>query len=36
MKIRNGITPNMKLFDEIIAESLRTLADKGKGIEINT
>lgn len=36
MKIRNGITPNMKLFDEIIAESLRILADKGKGIEINT
>lgn len=36
MKIRNGITPNMKLFDEVIAESLRTLADKGKGIEINT
>lgn len=36
MKIRNNITPNMKLFDEIIAESLRTLADKGKGIEINT
>ena len=36
MKIRNGITPNMKLFDEIIAESLRTLADNGKGIEINT
>lgn len=36
MKIRNGITPNMKLFDEIIAESLRTLADKCKGIEINT
>lgn len=36
MKIRNGITPNMKIFEEIIAESLRTLADKGKGIEINT
>lgn len=36
MKIRNNITPNMKLFDEIITECLRTLADKGKGIEINT
>lgn len=36
MKIRNNITPNMKLFDEIITECLRTLADKDKGIEINT
>lgn len=36
MKIRNNITPNMKLFDEIIAESLRTIAENGKGIEINT
>lgn len=36
MKIRNGITPNLKLFDEIISESLRTLAQNGKGIEINT
>lgn len=36
MKIRNNITPNLKIFDEIIAESLRTLALNGKGIEINT
>ncbi|MDE5764670.1 MAG: histidinol-phosphatase HisJ family protein [Ruminococcus sp.] len=36
MKIRNSITPNLKIFDEIIAESLRTLAQNGKGIEINT
>lgn len=36
MKIRNGITPNLKIFDELIAESLRTLAQNGKGIEINT
>lgn len=36
MKIRNNITPNLKIFEEIIAESLRTLAQNGKGIEINT
>lgn len=36
MKIRNGITPNLKRFDELITESLRTLAQNGKGIEINT
>lgn len=36
MKIRNGITPNLRIFDEIISESLRTLAENGKGIEINT
>lgn len=36
MKIRNGITPDLKHVDELIAESLRTLAEKGKGIEINT
>lgn len=36
MKIRNGITPNLKPLDELIAESLRSLAEKGKGIEINT
>lgn len=36
MKIRNGITPDMRPFDELITESLRTLAEKGKGIEINT
>lgn len=36
MKIRNGITPNLKPVEELIAESLRILAEKGKGIEINT
>lgn len=36
MKIRNGITPNLKCFEEIISESLRELVWKGKGIEINT
>ncbi len=36
MKIRNNITPNLRRFDEIIAESLRELVRKGKGIEINT
>lgn len=36
MKIRNGITPNLKCFEEIISESLRELVKKGKGIEINT
>ena len=36
MKIRNGINPSLSRFDEIIAESFRTLAHNGKGIEINT
>lgn len=36
MKMRNGINPDLSRFDEIIAESFRELAKKGKGIEINT
>lgn len=36
MKCRNGISPDISRFDEIIAESFRLLAENGKGIEINT
>lgn len=36
MKCRNNICPDISRFDEIIAESFRTLARNGKGIEINT
>lgn len=36
MKQRHGICPDISRFDEIIAESFRTLAQNGKGIEINT
>lgn len=36
MKMRSGIDPDLSRYDEIIAESFRELAQKGKGIEINT
>lgn len=36
MSVRNNIEPDISPFDEIIAESLRTIARNGKGIEINT
>lgn len=36
MKMRDGINPDLSRFDEIIAESFRELAQKDKGIEINT
>ncbi|MCM1133054.1 MAG: histidinol-phosphatase HisJ family protein [Ruminococcus flavefaciens] len=36
MRMRHGIKPDLKRFDEIIAESFRELARNGKGIEINT
>lgn len=36
MKMRNGVNPDLSRFDEMIAESFRELARKGKGIEINT
>lgn len=36
MKQRNGIEADISRFDDIIAESFRTLAQNGKGIEINT
>ncbi len=36
MKMRNGINPDLKRFDDIIAESFRKLAQKDKGIEINS
>ncbi len=36
MQMRDGIKPDLKRFDEIIAESFRELAQRGKGIEINT
>ncbi|MDE5583937.1 MAG: histidinol-phosphatase HisJ family protein [Ruminococcus sp.] len=36
MKCRNNITPDISRFDDIIAETFRTLANNGKGIEINT
>ena len=36
MKQRNGIEPDISRFDDIIAESFRSLAQNGRGIEINT
>lgn len=36
MKMRDGINPDLSRYNEIIAESFRELAQKGKGIEINT
>ncbi|HCJ42353.1 MAG TPA: PHP domain-containing protein, partial [Ruminococcus sp.] len=36
MKQRNGIEADISRFDDIIADSFRTLAQNGKGIEINT
>ena len=36
MKQRHGIEPDISRFDSIIADSFRTLAQNGKGIEINT
>ena len=36
MKMRNGISPDLSRYDEIIAESFRELISRGKGIEINT
>lgn len=36
MKQRNNICPDISRFDDIIAETFRTLAYNGKGIEINT
>lgn len=36
MKQRHGICPDISRFDDIIAESFRTLAHSGRGIEINT
>lgn len=36
MKQRHGIEPDISRFDGIIADSFRTLAQNGKGIEINT
>lgn len=36
MKQRHGIEPDISRFDDIIANSFRTLAQNGKGIEINT
>ncbi len=36
MKCRNGIEPDISRFDDIIADCFRSLAEKGKGIEINT
>lgn len=36
MKQRSGIEADISRFDDIIAESFRTLAQNGKGIEINT
>lgn len=36
MKMRNGVNPDLSRFDEMIAESFRELARKGRGIEINT
>ncbi len=36
MKQRHGICPDISVFDDIIAETFRTLVRNGKGIEINT
>lgn len=36
MKQRHGIEPDISRFDDIIADSFRTLAQNAKGIEINT
>lgn len=36
MKQKHGIEPDISRFDDIIADSFRTLAQNGKGIEINT
>ncbi len=36
MKQRHNICPDISRFDEIIADCFRTLAQNGKGIEINT
>ncbi|MCQ2491078.1 MAG: histidinol-phosphatase HisJ family protein [Ruminococcus sp.] len=36
MKQRHGICPDISRFDDIIAESFRSLAHSGRGIEINT
>lgn len=36
MKQRHGICPDISRYDDIIAESFRSLAHSGKGIEINT
>lgn len=36
MKQRNGIEADISRFDDIIADSFRTLAQNGKGMEINT
>lgn len=36
MKQRHNICPDISRFDDIIADSFRTLAHSGKGIEINT
>lgn len=36
MKGKHGIDPDISRYDELIAESFRELASKGKGIEINT
>lgn len=36
MKQRHGICPDISRFDDVIEASLRTLAQNGKGIEINT
>ena len=36
MKQRHGICPDISRFDDIIAETFRTLAHSGRGIEINT
>ncbi len=36
MKQRHGIEADISRFDDIIADSFRTLAQNGKGIEINT
>lgn len=36
MKQRHGICPDISRYDDIIAETFRTLAHSGRGIEINT
>lgn len=36
MKQRHGICPDISRYDDIIAESFRSLAHSGRGIEINT
>ena len=36
MKIRHNIEPDFTPYEDIIYDSLKTLAENGKGIEINT